>query len=213
MPATTPGSRRAVSGASGGPNRSESMTATGRAPIVRMSRTMPPTPVAAPWYGSTNDGWLCDSILNVTAQPSPASTTPAFSPMPTSSASVFGALSANCFRWILDDLYEQCSLHMTEYMVSSELVGRRPRICLTRAYSSSLSPSSAYGCSCFDDFFAIFTVSIICSSRERSSRCPIEKGDPVGAGAGERLDGVLGMRHQADDIAGGIGDSGDVAQA
>ena len=35
------------------PKRSESMTATGRAPIVRMSRTMPPTPVAAPWYGST----------------------------------------------------------------------------------------------------------------------------------------------------------------
>ena len=27
--------------------------ATGRAPIARMSRTIPPTPVAAPWYGST----------------------------------------------------------------------------------------------------------------------------------------------------------------
>ena len=36
-----------------GPKRSESMTAIGRAPIVRMSRTMPPTPVAAPWCGST----------------------------------------------------------------------------------------------------------------------------------------------------------------
>ncbi len=36
-----------------GPKRSESMTATGRAPMVRMSRTMPPTPVAAPWCGST----------------------------------------------------------------------------------------------------------------------------------------------------------------
>ena len=29
------------------------MTAIGRAPIDMMSRTMPPTPVAAPWYGST----------------------------------------------------------------------------------------------------------------------------------------------------------------
>jgi len=29
------------------------MIATGRAPMVRMSRTMPPTPVAAPWCGST----------------------------------------------------------------------------------------------------------------------------------------------------------------
>ena len=32
-----------------GPKRSESITASGRAPIVKMSRRMPPTPVAAPW--------------------------------------------------------------------------------------------------------------------------------------------------------------------
>ncbi len=31
-----------------GPKRSESMTASGRAPMVKMSRRMPPTPVAAP---------------------------------------------------------------------------------------------------------------------------------------------------------------------
>jgi len=31
-----------------GPKRSESMTAMGRAPMVKMSRKMPPTPVAAP---------------------------------------------------------------------------------------------------------------------------------------------------------------------
>ena len=41
--------RGAVSGASAAPKRSGSITATGRAPIERMSRTMPPTPVAAPW--------------------------------------------------------------------------------------------------------------------------------------------------------------------
>jgi len=35
-------------GAAIGPNRNESMTATGRAPIVKMSRRIPPTPVAAP---------------------------------------------------------------------------------------------------------------------------------------------------------------------
>ncbi len=29
------------------------MTATGRAPMAMMSRMIPPTPVAAPWYGST----------------------------------------------------------------------------------------------------------------------------------------------------------------
>ena len=38
---------------------------------MKMSRRMPPTPVAAPWYGSTALGWLCDSILNATASPSP----------------------------------------------------------------------------------------------------------------------------------------------
>ena len=41
-----------------------------------MSRRIPPTPVAAPWYGSTADGWLCDSILNATASPSPIEMTP-----------------------------------------------------------------------------------------------------------------------------------------
>ena len=56
--------------------------AIGRAPMVKMSRRMPPTPVAAPWYGSTALGWLCDSSLNATARPSPMRTTPAFSPGP-----------------------------------------------------------------------------------------------------------------------------------
>ena len=36
-------------GSSSGPKRSGSITATGRAPMARMSRTIPPTPVAAPW--------------------------------------------------------------------------------------------------------------------------------------------------------------------
>ena len=36
-----------------GPNRSELIAQTGRAPIVKISRMMPPTPVAAPWNGST----------------------------------------------------------------------------------------------------------------------------------------------------------------
>ena len=66
----------------GSPKRSESSDAIGRAPIVKMSRRMPPTPVAAPWYGSMKHGWLCDSILNAATQPSPMSTTPAFSPGP-----------------------------------------------------------------------------------------------------------------------------------
>src|SRR3954449_13415343 len=161
MPATTPGSTRLVSGASAGPNRSESMTATGRAPIARMSRTMPPTPVAAPWYGSTYDGWLCDSTLNVTAYPSPMSITPAFSPIPASifPAGVSCGMSANLRRCTFEDLYEQCSLHITEYIASSELVGRRPRISRIRWYSSAFRPRSAQGCSWLGSSAATATVS------------------------------------------------------
>ena len=69
-------------GASISPKRSESMQAIGRAPMVKMSRRMPPTPVIDPWYGSMKLGWLCDSILNTATQPWPMSTTPAFSPGP-----------------------------------------------------------------------------------------------------------------------------------
>ncbi len=40
---------RRTRGSSSDPNRSELSSAIGRAPIVKMSRMMPPTPVAAPW--------------------------------------------------------------------------------------------------------------------------------------------------------------------
>ncbi len=59
----------------------------GRAPMVKMSRKIPPTPVAAPWYGSTADGWLWLSIFMATARPPPMSTMPAFSPGPCSTRS------------------------------------------------------------------------------------------------------------------------------
>src|SRR5450759_589289 len=94
------------------------------------------------------DGWLWLSTLKVTAQPSPMSTTPAFSPMPTKSFSFICSvvLSLNWPRCTFEDLYEQCSDHMTEYIASSALVGRRPRISRMRSYSSALSPSAAHGC-------------------------------------------------------------------
>jgi hypothetical protein len=56
MPETTPSIRRRVRGSAGSPKRSESSSAIGRAPIVKMSRRIPPTPVAAPWNGSMKDG-------------------------------------------------------------------------------------------------------------------------------------------------------------
>src|ERR1700722_1390497 len=83
-------------------------------------------------------GWLCDSILNTAARPSPMSTTPAFSPGPWITQ---GARVGSCFSQILDDLYEQCSDHMTLKMPSSVRFGGRPMIVRTRAYSSVLRPN------------------------------------------------------------------------
>src|SRR5215813_11699030 len=77
MPPTTPFTRKGVRGWSILPKRNASRFATGRAPIVKTSRRIPPTPVAAPWKGSTNDGWLWLSILKTAARPSPMSTAPA----------------------------------------------------------------------------------------------------------------------------------------
>ena len=48
MPATTPRTSSGVRGCEGSPKRSESIAATGRAPMVKTSRRIPPTPVAAP---------------------------------------------------------------------------------------------------------------------------------------------------------------------
>src|ERR1019366_7408057 len=162
-PATIPGSTRSVSGWSTAPNRNESITAIGRAPIDMMSRTTPPKPAVAPWYGSTYDGWLWLSTLKVAAQPSPMSTTPAFSPMPTRSFSFISSVvfSLNWARWTFEDLYEQCSDHMTEYIASSAVVGRRPRISWIRAYSSAFSPSAAQGCSVSAVVAASRTVSML----------------------------------------------------
>ena len=49
IPRTTPSTRCFMRGAASEPNRSELSDAMGRAPMVKMSRRMPPTPVAAPW--------------------------------------------------------------------------------------------------------------------------------------------------------------------
>ena len=88
-------------GASREPKRRESSSMIGLAPIVKMSRRMPPTPVAAPWYGSMNEGWLWDSILKTATQPPPRSITPAFSPGPcTTRRPLVGSLR----RWTREDL-------------------------------------------------------------------------------------------------------------
>src|ERR687889_1522277 len=81
------------------------------------------------------DGWLCDSTLKAAHQPSPTSTMPAFSPggTMTRSPSVGSRL-----RWTREDLYEQCSDHMTEKTPSSTKVGSRPSSSLMRSNSSEV---------------------------------------------------------------------------
>src|SRR5471032_2144760 len=87
-----------------------------------------------------NEGWLWLSILKMAAWPSPMSMTPAFSPGPWIT---HGALVGNFFSHTLEDLYDQCSLHMAEKMPSSTIVGVRPMILSRRSYSSAARPCSA----------------------------------------------------------------------
>src|SRR5580700_6026499 len=86
------------------------------------------------------EGWLCDSILNAHAQPSPISIMPAFSPGPCTTRRL---RVGSRFRWMREDLYEQCSLHITLKIPSSVMVGSRPpRSCLIFSYSSGVRPCS-----------------------------------------------------------------------
>jgi hypothetical protein len=57
------------------------------------------------------------------ASPSPMSMTPAFSPGALDDP---WGLGGSFFRWKREDLYEQCSDHMTEKMPSSTRFGSRP---------------------------------------------------------------------------------------
>src|SRR5262249_5268365 len=83
-----------------------------------------------------NEGWLCDSILNAAHHPSPMSTMPAFSPGPCTRRSPSVGKRR---RWTLDDLYEQCSDHITEKIPSSVIFGSRPIRRFIRLYSSGVT--------------------------------------------------------------------------
>ena len=140
MPATA--RRRRQSGA---PKRRPSRSAIGRAPIATMSRRMPPTPVAAPWNGSTAVGWLCDSTLNATASPSPRSTTPAFSPGPCSTRSPARGQAAQQGRGVL-----VAAVLRPEHREHGQLevVRRAAEQFSMRSNSQSVRPSARWrGCS------------------------------------------------------------------
>src|SRR5580698_7372472 len=85
-------------------------------------------------------GWLWLSILKMQAWPSPMSTTPAFSPGPWIT---LGPLVGNLDRCRREDLYEQCSDHMTLNTPSSTALGSRFNRRTIRSYSSDLRPYSS----------------------------------------------------------------------
>src|ERR1700691_2254092 len=85
------------------------------------------------------EGWLCDSILKAQAHPSPTSMMPAFSPGPCTTLPgplVRSPRVGSRFRCTREDLYEQCSDHITEKIPNSVSDGVRPRAASMRAYSS-----------------------------------------------------------------------------
>src|SRR6202035_4600028 len=87
------------------------------------------------------EGWLWLSMRMATAMPSPASITPAFSPGPTSTRGPSVGRRRRCSR---EDLYEQCSLHITAYRANSRWLGGRPRILPTASNSSSVRPNARW---------------------------------------------------------------------
>src|SRR5262249_26054278 len=111
-----------------------------------------------------NDGWLCDSILNTAARPSPMSTAPAFSPGPWSTR---GPSAGRVFRWMRLLLYEQCSDHITEKRPSSVRFGSRPRALTMRPYSSSVRL-------CVDRSSAVAVIGWILSRLGRGARLGLD---------------------------------------
>src|SRR5262245_34683107 len=113
--------------------------------MAMMSRRIPPTPVAAPWNGSTAEGWLWLSTLKATASPPPSSTTPAFSPGPWRTR---GESVGNRFKSSAECLYAQCSDQRSEKTASSKWFGSRARSSWIRSYSRSVRPRARWsGCS------------------------------------------------------------------
>src|SRR4051794_27896697 len=77
-------------------------------------------------------------MRSASARSSSIAMTPAPSPGPTST---HGASVGNRPRYLRDDLYEQCSLHITEYIASSRSDGSRPSRRTMALNSSSVMPS------------------------------------------------------------------------
>src|SRR5215212_4003491 len=90
---------------------------------------------------------------------------------------------------------------MSENIASSTWLGSRPSLSQTCAYSPRVRPSAT----------ASSTVGSEALGGDALTNGALEQLQPVGR-AGERVDGVLGVRHEADHVALGVGDAGDVVR-
>ena len=122
------------------------------------------------------EGWLWLSMRMATAMPSPASMTPAFSPGPTRT---WGASVGSRLRWTRDDLYEQCSLHITANRASSRWLGARRRMASTSSRSPSVRPRARW------------------SGTPSTIGSPPARPAPVAAPSAERTGGPRSLAHAA----------------
>ena len=84
---------------------------------------IPPTPVAAPWYGSTADGWLW---LSMRIGDGEAVTDVDHAGALTRADEHPRRLGREPPEIPREDLYEQCSDHITAYIASSSSWARGP---------------------------------------------------------------------------------------
>src|SRR4051795_8623896 len=81
---------------------------------------------------------------------------------------------------------------MSENMASSTWLGARPSLSQTRAYSASVRPSAT------------------ASSSDGADKAHRAEDQQAVVGAGERVDGVLGVGHEPEDVARLVAHAGDV---
>src|SRR3954471_13159719 len=95
---------------------------------------------------------------------------------------------------------------MSENIASSTWFGGRPSLATTRAYSSRVRPRATASC-------AVGSVSASGGdTRLHRGRHPGEERESVGGAAHEHVDGVLGVRHQAEHVAALVEDARDGAR-
>src|SRR6185437_2704436 len=80
-----------------------------------------------------------------------------------------GALVGRPFKWMREDLYEQCSFHIAEKIPSSVKVGTRPISFRIRSYSSGLSPWASTSSGVICGSFVRMSVKV---PREQRLVCP-----------------------------------------